>query len=82
MGCEGQLSRVQAPERQNHRGRRAGILVAPASAQLASCAVGGPDIVCTAQGAIRGVVEGETLAFTVPLSPQPTRLSRRNGSAG
>ena len=29
----------------------------------AACAGGAPDVVCTAQGAVRGVSEGETLAF-------------------
>ena len=36
---------------------------AAASAENANCATDGPDIVCTEQGAVRGVAEDDTLAF-------------------
>jgi para-nitrobenzyl esterase len=34
-----------------------------ASAQPLTCASESPDVVCTEQGAVRGVAEGRTLAF-------------------
>jgi para-nitrobenzyl esterase len=38
----------------------------------ADCAASGPDIVCTEQGAVRGVVEGEMLAFKgIPYARPP-----------
>jgi para-nitrobenzyl esterase len=43
-----------------------------APAQAKSCSANEPDIACTAQGAIRGVIEGETLAFKgVPYAKPP-----------
>src|SRR4051812_39622250 len=38
-------------------------IAAPRAADAAACAAGDPQIACTKQGAIRGAVEGETVAF-------------------
>lgn len=45
---------------------------AAASAESANCAAGGPDIVCTEQGAVRGVVDADMLAFKgIPYARPP-----------
>ncbi|MBA3773006.1 MAG: carboxylesterase family protein [Ramlibacter sp.] len=50
--------------------------MAPASAPVA-CGVAGPDIACTRHGAIRGVAEGDTLAFKgIPYAQPPVAALR------
>ncbi len=53
------------------------LLAASATAQAESCPAAGPDIACTQQGAVRGVVEGDTLAFKgIPYARPPIGLLR------
>src|SRR6266851_8027271 len=39
------------------------VIASTASAQVPGCTADGPDVACILQGAVRGVVEGEMLAF-------------------